>query len=112
MLRMINFDHLWNESSASPEDGSSSPDHWATEPRNSYPQGAGLLAHLARLERRGKIIRQLRVEGPHVLGALKPSWAMSPLIVAELPEAPKSPRLEGRSRRIPYRRQSDAAVRP
>jgi very-short-patch-repair endonuclease/DNA polymerase III delta prime subunit len=55
-----------------------------TEARNTYPQEAELLAHQARLKRRHKTIRQLCVEAPHVLGALKPCWAMSPLLVAQL----------------------------
>lgn len=55
-----------------------------TDARNSYPQEAELLAHQARLKRKHKTIRQLRAEAPHVLAALKPCWAMSPLLVAQL----------------------------
>lgn len=55
-----------------------------TEARNNYPQEAELLAHQARLKRKHKTIRQLRQEAPHVLAALKPCWAMSPLLVAQL----------------------------
>jgi len=55
-----------------------------TEARSAYPQEAELLAHQARLKRRHKTIRQLYAEAPHVLASLKPCWAMSPLLVAQL----------------------------
>lgn len=55
-----------------------------TEARTQYPREAELLAHQARLKRRHKTVRQLSSEAPHVLRALKPCWAMSPLLVAQL----------------------------
>lgn len=55
-----------------------------TQARNDHPQEAELLARQARLKRKHKTIRQLRAEAPHVLAALKPCWAMSPLLVAQL----------------------------
>ena len=55
-----------------------------TAARSLYPREAELLAHQARLKRRHKTIRQLYSEAPHVLAALKPCWAMSPLLVAQL----------------------------
>ncbi len=38
----------------------------------------------ARLKRRHLPVRQLFEAAPHVLGAMKPCWAMSPLVVAQL----------------------------
>jgi very-short-patch-repair endonuclease/Mrp family chromosome partitioning ATPase len=55
-----------------------------TQARSDHPNEAELLAHQARLKRKHKTIRQLRAEAPHVLAALKPCWAMSPLLVAQL----------------------------
>ena len=55
-----------------------------TEARSAFPKEAELLAHQARLKRRHKTVRQLSSEAPHVLAALKPCWAMSPLLVAQL----------------------------
>ncbi len=42
------------------------------------------MAKQARLKRKHLTIRQLRAQAPNVLAALKPCWAMSPLLVSQL----------------------------
>src|SRR5665213_2312959 len=55
-----------------------------TKARGDFPQESELLAKQARLKRKHMTIRQLRSEAPNVLAALKPCWAMSPLLVSQL----------------------------
>jgi very-short-patch-repair endonuclease len=56
----------------------------ATRARDAYPRESDVIEHQARLKRGHLPIRQLFQAAPHVLGALKPCWAMSPLVVAQL----------------------------
>ena len=56
----------------------------ATRTRDAYPRESDVIEHQARLKRGHLPIRQLFQAAPHVLGALKPCWAMSPLVVAQL----------------------------
>jgi very-short-patch-repair endonuclease len=56
----------------------------ATRARDAYPRESDVIEHQARLKRNHLPIRQLFQATPHVLGALKPCWAMSPLVVAQL----------------------------
>lgn len=55
-----------------------------TKARSEFPQESELLAKQARLKRKHMTVRQLRTEAPNVLAALKPCWAMSPLLVSQL----------------------------
>ena len=52
--------------------------------RDDYPRESDVIEHQARLKRGHLPIRQLFQAAPHVLGALRPCWAMSPLVVAQL----------------------------
>ena len=56
----------------------------ATRARDAYPRESDVIEHQARLKRGHLPIRQLFQAAPHVLGALRPCWAMSPLVVAQL----------------------------
>jgi len=55
-----------------------------TKARDDFPEESELVAHQARIRRKNISIRQLREQAPHVLGALKPCWAMSPLVVSQV----------------------------
>src|SRR5439155_5362256 len=52
--------------------------------REEYPDESRLVEHQANLKRRHLPIRQLFAAAPHMLTALKPCWAMSPLVVSQL----------------------------
>lgn len=52
--------------------------------RDTYPDEARLVERQANLSRRHLPIRELFRAAPHVLTAVKPCWAMSPLLVSEL----------------------------
>jgi very-short-patch-repair endonuclease len=56
----------------------------ATHVRDEYPQESDVIEHQARLKRGHLAVRQLFQFAPHVLGALRPCWAMSPLVVSQL----------------------------
>ncbi len=55
-----------------------------TAVRDEYPRESDLIEHQARLKRGHLPVRQLFQAAPNVLGALKPCWAMSPLVVSQL----------------------------
>lgn len=55
-----------------------------TRTRDAYPDESRLVEHQANLKRRHLPIRQLFATAPHMLTALRPCWAMSPLIVSQL----------------------------
>ncbi len=55
-----------------------------TQVRDKWPKESDVIEHQARLKRGHLPVRQLFQAAPHVLGALKPCWAMSPLVVAQL----------------------------
>ncbi len=55
-----------------------------TKARSDFPRESELLAKQAKLKRKHMTIRRLRAEAPNVLAALKPCWAMSPLLVSQL----------------------------
>jgi very-short-patch-repair endonuclease len=52
--------------------------------RDEYPTEAALISHQAGLKRGHLPLRRLFAQAPHVLQALKPCWAMSPLIVSQI----------------------------
>ena len=52
--------------------------------RDAYPDESRLVEHQANLKRRHLPVRQLFAVAPHMLTALKPCWAMSPLVVSRL----------------------------
>src|SRR4051812_40854265 len=52
--------------------------------RDAYPEESRLVERQANLKRRHLPIRQLFAAAPHMLTALKPCWAMSPLVVSQL----------------------------
>lgn len=56
----------------------------ATRVRDEYPQESEVIQHQAHLKRGHLPVRQLFQAAPHVLGALRPCWAMSPLVVSQL----------------------------
>jgi hypothetical protein len=56
----------------------------ATRVRDAYPRESEVVEHQARLKRGHLPVRQLFQAAPHVLGALRPCWAMSPLVVSRL----------------------------
>jgi len=56
----------------------------ATRTRDAYPKESDVIEHQARLKRGHLPVRQLFQAAPHVLGALRPCWAMSPLVVSQL----------------------------
>jgi very-short-patch-repair endonuclease len=55
-----------------------------TAARDAYPKESQLVAAQAARKRGHLPVRQLFQAAPHVLGAVKPCWAMSPLVVAQL----------------------------
>ncbi|MFI5913548.1 AAA domain-containing protein [Dactylosporangium sp. NPDC051541] len=55
-----------------------------THVRDEYPDESRLVEHQANLKRRHLPIRQLFATAPHMLTALRPCWAMSPLVVSQL----------------------------
>ncbi|WP_432832062.1 AAA domain-containing protein [Dactylosporangium sp. CA-092794] len=55
-----------------------------THTRDEYPDESRLVEHQANLKRRHLPIRQLFATAPHMLTALRPCWAMSPLVVSQL----------------------------
>lgn len=57
---------------------------WATRMRDEHPEQSQIVEHQSRRMRGHMPVRQLFHEAPNVLGALKPCWAMSPLVVAQL----------------------------
>ena len=52
--------------------------------RNAFPAESQLVAHEAGKKRRHLPMRTLLQQAPHVLTALKPCWAMSPLVVSQV----------------------------
>jgi very-short-patch-repair endonuclease len=56
----------------------------ATRTRDAHPEESEVIEHQARLKRGHLPVRQLFQAAPHVLGALRPCWAMSPLLVSQL----------------------------
>ena len=56
----------------------------ATHARDAYPAESDVIEHQARLKRGHLPVRDLFQAAPHVLGALRPCWAMSPLVVSQL----------------------------
>ena len=56
----------------------------ATRVRDAYPRESEVVEHQARLKRGHLPVRQLFQAAPHVLGAPRPCWAMSPLVVSRL----------------------------
>jgi very-short-patch-repair endonuclease len=60
-----------------------------TRTRDEYPTESDVISHQARLKRGHLPVRQLFQAAPNVLGTLKPCWAMSPLVVAQLLPAQK-----------------------
>ncbi|MGH9293205.1 MAG: AAA domain-containing protein, partial [Acidimicrobiales bacterium] len=52
--------------------------------RDAYPTESQLVTHEAGKKRRHMPVRLLFQQAPHVLTALKPCWAMSPLVVAQV----------------------------
>ncbi|MEW6475342.1 MAG: AAA domain-containing protein [Actinomycetota bacterium] len=57
---------------------------WAVAARDAHPDESDVITRQARLKRRHLPVRQLFQAAPNVLGAMKPCWAMSPLVVAQL----------------------------
>ena len=55
-----------------------------TRVRDDYPRESDVIEHQARLKRKHMPVRDLFRAAPHVLAALKPCWAMSPLVVSQL----------------------------
>lgn len=56
---------------------------WSIAARNEHPEESLLVQQQANRKRGHMPVRRLLQEAPHVLRALKPCWAMSPLLVAE-----------------------------
>jgi hypothetical protein len=56
----------------------------ATRVRDEHPTESDVIEHQAHLRRGHLPIRQLFQAAPNVLGALRPCWAMSPLVVSQL----------------------------
>jgi very-short-patch-repair endonuclease len=52
--------------------------------RDQYPEESRLVTHEAAKKRRHVPVRLLFQQAPHVLTALKPCWAMSPLVVSQV----------------------------
>lgn len=57
---------------------------WAVAARDAHPNESDVITRQARLKRKHLPVRQLFQAAPNVLGAMKPCWAMSPLVVAQL----------------------------
>ncbi len=55
----------------------------ATQARNDHPDQDAVIVREARKKTRHKSLRQLRTETEQVLGAIRPCWIMSPLMVAQ-----------------------------
>jgi very-short-patch-repair endonuclease len=55
-----------------------------TRARDAYSRESDVIEHQARLKRKHMPVRDLFQAAPHVLAALKPCWAMSPLVVSQL----------------------------
>ena len=55
-----------------------------TAARDAYPKESQVIAAEAAKKQRHLPVRQLFQAAPHVLGTVKPCWAMSPLVVAQL----------------------------
>jgi very-short-patch-repair endonuclease len=55
-----------------------------TEARNDYPKESDLIQHQAQLKRRHLPVRRLFEGAPNLARTLRPCWAMSPLVVAQL----------------------------
>lgn len=55
-----------------------------TQIRDEFPDQAALVQHQAGLRRKHMPLRQLFHDAPDVLLALKPCWAMSPLVVSQM----------------------------
>jgi hypothetical protein len=55
-----------------------------TAARDAFPQESDVVEKQARLKQRHMPLRALFEQAPNVLGAVKPCWAMSPLLVAQL----------------------------
>jgi very-short-patch-repair endonuclease len=55
-----------------------------TAARDAYPKESQVVAAEAAKKQRHLPVRQLFQAAPHVLGTVKPCWAMSPLVVAQL----------------------------
>lgn len=56
----------------------------ATRARDEYPDEATLVTMQAARQRGHKPVRDMFEQAPHVIGALKPCWVMSPLVVSQL----------------------------
>lgn len=56
----------------------------ATRARDQYPTESDIIEREARLKRGHRPVRELSQMAPHVLGTMKPCWAMSPLVVSQL----------------------------
>jgi very-short-patch-repair endonuclease len=61
----------------------------ATRARNEFPQQSMVIQRQARLKQKHLSVRDLFQVAPNVLRSLKPCWAMSPLVVAQLLPAQK-----------------------
>ena len=57
---------------------------WSIEVRNKYPEESLLVQKQAKRKRGHMPVRRLLKEAPNVLRTLKPCWAMSPLLAAEI----------------------------
>ena len=55
-----------------------------TAARDAYPDESRLVTHEAVKKRKFLPVRLLFQQAPHVLTALKPCWAMSPLVVSQV----------------------------
>ncbi len=55
-----------------------------TRARDEHTRESDVIEHQARLQRKHMPVRDLFQAAPHVLSALKPCWAMSPLMVSQL----------------------------
>lgn len=56
----------------------------ATAARENHPDQARLLLHQSNLKKRHMPVRDIVAQAPDVLLALKPCWAMSPLVVSQI----------------------------
>ena len=56
----------------------------ATKAQDDFPDEAQLVRHQAGLSRKHMHVKQLFAAAPHVLTALRPCWAMSPLMVSQI----------------------------
>ena len=51
---------------------------------NAYPRESQLIQREAAKKRRHMSVRQLLAQAPHILSTLRPCWAMSPILAAEI----------------------------